>query len=77
MKIFVGILLILPMMMLTLVPTAVGQENENENVRYTTDTLPEFNIFYTTIIGAPIRTTAKPCPEGQRLNSRGKCRTVV
>lgn len=69
MKFFVGILLILVTMMLTLASSTVSQEDK--------DAMNKQNVILRTIIEAPTRTTARPCPEDQRQDSRGTCRTPL
>ncbi|KYM78102.1 hypothetical protein ALC53_11570 [Atta colombica] len=78
MKFFGGAFLILVTMMLIL-PLTVGQKNKD--VIYTQLKIKtpytECKIQPTSIIDAPRRTTARPCPEDQRQDSRGVCRSLI
>lgn len=58
-------------MTLILVPLRTCQENEDKHLML----MPSEKLGYERrVIDAPRRTTAKPCPEGERQDSRGRCR---
>ena len=79
MKFFDGAFLILVTMMLILMPLTVGQKNKDVICTQLKIKTPytECKIQPTSIIDAPRRTTARPCPEGQRQDSRGVCRSLI
>ena len=84
MKFFGGAFLILVTIMLILVPLTIGQKNKD-----VMDTQPknktlcaECKVLQPTIhinafINAPRRTTASPCPKGQRQDAGGVCRSLI
>lgn len=71
MKFSVIILFILVTMTLILVPLRTCQENEDKHLMF----MPSENLGYEhSFIEGLRRTTAKPCPEGERQDSKGRCR---
>jgi len=71
MNFFVRILLVLTMMILILILLIIGQEIKDVH------TQSELAIERR-IIKIPLRTTARPsCPQGQRRDPKGICRTPV
>ena len=78
MKFFGGAFLILVTMMLILVPLTVGQKNKDVYTQPKIEThCTECKVQSTSIIDAPKITTASPCPEGQRQDSSGVCRSPM
>lgn len=68
MKFLVGILLLFVTMMLNLIPPTVCHENKDVMHTLSRDSTERRTIYL------PTRPTAKPCPDDQRLDSRGICR---